>query len=76
MSGVQDSQDGSVLLLASSDEGRNLLSVRFTQNVWEWVLSLYHVVFRDGAQVVRLDVKHLYWLSHLIGPPFITFITV
>lgn len=76
MSGVQDSQDDSVLLLASSDEGRNLLSVRFTQNVWEWVLSLYHVVFRDGAQVVRLDFKHLYWLSILIGPPFITFITI
>lgn len=30
MSGVQDSQDCSILL-ASSDEGRDLLSVRFTQ---------------------------------------------
>lgn len=31
MSGVQDSQDGRVLLLASSDEGGDLLSIRFTQ---------------------------------------------
>lgn len=37
---------------------------------------MYHVVFRDGAQVVRLGGKHLYWLSHLTSPPFMTFITI
>lgn len=46
------------------------------QRVWEWVLSLYHVVSRDGTQAVSLGGKHLYWLSHLPGLLFMTFITV
>lgn len=71
MSGVYDSQRQQAQM-----RGEICFQLDLPQRVWEWVLSLYHVVSRDGTQAVRLGGKHLYWLSHLPGLLFMTFITV
>ena len=41
---------------------------RSENNLWELVLSFYHMWPEDQTWVIRLNSKHLYRLSHLTSP--------
>lgn len=43
------------------------------EDLWELVLSFYHVDPQDQTQVISLGGKLLYFQSHVVGPRIINF---
>lgn len=59
---------GDVLVYDTCVEGREQLA-----GVWKSVFFLHYIGSEALTQVVRLGSKHLYPLSHLTGPNFLSF---
>lgn len=47
--------------------GRDKLSSIMCEDIWEQVLCFYYVGPGDDTQIIRLDDKCFYLLSHFIG---------